>query len=806
MHGRTALHIAVLSGQASLVRARLEDGDLDAQDDAGWTALHHAAEKGEVSIVDLLLEAGARTDVRGHQRFTPLHVAATNGHTRTVRLLLEAGARTNVLDHQRFTPLHVAATKGHTSIVRLLLEAGARSDLLEENGVSPLDCAAYSDRGDTVRLLLRPPPPIAPPPIARCYSAARSAADLDSEEAFAVVMEELRERGALGECQGARELVLRVAESERALAVDMLYRSWPEAVHLELDERRSTALIVAARLGHLETVQKLVEVGANKDARDADGKTPFRHADCEGHGDVRRWLLGAGIDCWDAAWWVVEVAGPGEVFSELLDELGRRGVLRDCPAGRHVARLVAGDREESNTRELLDRWPEAVTLELDEEGSTMLHIAAGRGHDGQVRTLLGRGADLLQQDRMTWTALHHATRAGSRAFVPPLCVAARYGHREAVERLVDLGADKNAGPVDREERLHYAAEQSRHTPLQLAAEGGDLATVAWLLRDGADCWDAASWAAAHGRDQEFSDFIQEIERRGELQDCPKGRDVLCGVAEGGSAAVTSVLLSHWPEAVDLTLDIDNSTLLHINAARGHVDAARRLLEAGARHDVQAYSGRTPLYHAAQRGHGDTVRMLLEAGAQRDVPGNDGWTPLHLAAQGGHVDTARLLLKYGAQCDAQTNNGWIPLHLAAWRGHVDTARLLLEYGAQRDARPYSSAPGQARVSVIDVLWEHTERTLARSAELLRRLSERAGYTEVGREALGELVRLLRLWEGRGERRPPLGEAAHRGDLEAVRRLVELGADRDALDAEGRTPAQLAAKEGHTEVAEWLGGNN
>ncbi|XP_026292639.1 ankyrin-1-like [Frankliniella occidentalis] len=228
------------------------------------------------------------------------------------------------------------------------------------------------------------------------------------------------------------------------------------------------------------------------------------------------------------------------------------------------------------------------------------------------------------------------------------------------------------------------------------------------------------------------------------------------------------------------------TPLHLGALQGHVEIVSLLLRAGAQCDVRDVKGWTPLHFAAANGHVHIARMLLQASAQRDVLDGHGRTPLHRAADRGRAGTARLLLKAGAKRDVQDEDGRAPLHFAAERGHEDVARLLLEAGAQcyprdnGDLTPLHLARGK----VIDVLWEHTVGASVSSAEL---------------------VRLLQLWEGRGERRPPLGEAARRGDLEAVKRLVELGADRDARDAEGRTPAQLAADGGHTQVAEWLGSN-
>lgn len=62
----------------------------------------------------------------------------------------------------------------------------------------------------------------------------------------------------------------------------------------------------------------------------------------------------------------------------------------------------------------------------DENGTTCLMIAAGKGLTQFVRELLSHGADVNAQDLDNWTALLCATKSG---------------HLEIVEILVESGAD-----------------------------------------------------------------------------------------------------------------------------------------------------------------------------------------------------------------------------------------------------------------------------------------------------------------------------------------------------------------------------
>ena len=53
-------------------------------------------------------------------------------------------------------------------------------------------------------------------------------------------------------------------------------------------------------------------------------------------------------------------------------------------------------------------------------------------------------------------------------------------------------------------------------------------------------------------------------------------------------------------------------------------------------------GRTPLFIASEKGHVDAARLLLDNGAEVDRARNDGWTPLRIAKSEGHSAVVALL--------------------------------------------------------------------------------------------------------------------------------------------------------------------
>jgi ankyrin repeat protein len=192
-----------------------------------------------------------------------------------------------------------------------------------------------------------------------------------------------------------------------------------------------------------------------------------------------------------------------------------------------------------------------------------------------------------------------------------------------------------------------------------------------------------------------------------------------------------------------------------------------------------YLGSTPLHFASHRGLTEIVEALLAAGADvHALEEVSQSTPLHWAAEGGHLAIVELLLARGAS--REVRDDWHRLTPLGWATVVDwapqyredrlgTVKRLLAEGAALDA--------------------FTAIALGRSSEF-RAIAARDGTALEHR--LGYVA-----WE-----MTPLHVAAATNQADAVRQLLELGADPLARTSTGLTPLAVARQRRHEAAAALL----
>ena len=151
----TPLSIGCQLGRAESVERLLAGGaDVNAILPGGVTLLMTASRTGNAEVVRHLLESKARTNAIERRGQTALMWAAAEGHAEVVDLLIEAGADLNVSTSKGFSAIMFAARQGHIDAVKRLLAAGvdvntamlpkSKGNRTPRNGTSALQLAVES--------------------------------------------------------------------------------------------------------------------------------------------------------------------------------------------------------------------------------------------------------------------------------------------------------------------------------------------------------------------------------------------------------------------------------------------------------------------------------------------------------------------------------------------------------------------------------------------------------------------------------------------------------------------------------------
>ena len=311
-----------MKGDRDAVRALLKQGaDVSAAKGDGMTALHFAAERGDAAMTEMLVYAGANVGAVtriGH--YTPLHIASRSGNAAVVQALLEAGAGVDArTTTSGVTPLQLAASAGNAEIVTLLLDHGADADAKEsEWGQTPLMFAAAENRVAAIHALLDygadPSVQTRSIDIAHQSQLDRAAGNLQKKVLEAAVPKghEPTPRQVQAAIEASRELFAsgKIPPPEPAPAGGRGGRGGnpddanaansfnPEEINPPVSSKGGmTALLHAARQGHLEAVRALLDGGAPIDqVGSGDATTPLLMSVINGEFDLAMFLIERGAD------------------------------------------------------------------------------------------------------------------------------------------------------------------------------------------------------------------------------------------------------------------------------------------------------------------------------------------------------------------------------------------------------------------------------------------------------------------------------------------------------------------------------
>ncbi|WP_241654124.1 ankyrin repeat domain-containing protein [Wolbachia endosymbiont of Laodelphax striatellus] len=321
---------------------------------------------------------------------------------------------------------------------------------------------------------------------------------------------------------------------------------------------------------------------------------------------------------------------------------------------------------------------------------TALYEAARNGHKEVVRFLMNNGADIRKNGALKLTPLHIAVANVDRAMVnciikndkninknieivdvlgwTPLYWAAASNNISILEVLLQTILRCRAS-VDIEDKL------IGRSPLHIAATNGNVEAVELLINYGAevnykDAWGWTPFNCAAEKDN--IEVMNCLIAHGANIETNDPQKILLSIHPYNylEAVNTIIKLEIWKDVMKL-IEIDN--LLY--AARfGNIQMLYNLLALGVNVNAHNSLRSTALIEAAKYNHSEVVEILISRGADVNAQDDLGASPLSYAVARRHWIVVMILLCYGANLSLPDNCHETVRNLAERQG---ISNLLME---------------------------------------------------------------------------------------------------------------------------------
>lgn len=443
----SALHILAFFGIMSKTKRLLEQGaPIDANDNSlKITPLHCAVCQGNDEMVEFLLNSGVDGNVASRDGSTALHVATQHGQRRAMKLLLSQPVNAQIANHKGMrslqlavgtaaneatvpllvkhragmnnrnlvtgdTALHLAVEWRRPRIILFLLEKGAALNMNNEDGLTPLQLAAKIDNCEAISLLLQQGTQVE----ARSLLGL-TALQIAAQKKHWIAFDLLVIGGAdINAWTKNGETLLHEQARESFSSISIAAKLLDHGANIEARSSQGyTALQCAAISGNKTMFMFLLSQGAKVDVLTAKGEcllhiTPPLNSDCL---DILKIPLKCGLSpnivSSQGLMPLHQIAYTGtgaldlkhdktQEYIELLLSYGADiSAYTVCPIAETPLHLA--------TRANIPR-PSLVSLlvglganinAMTNEGKTPLHLAGERGREAIFRILLGAGADLF---------------------------------------------------------------------------------------------------------------------------------------------------------------------------------------------------------------------------------------------------------------------------------------------------------------------------------------------------------------------------------------------------------------------------
>ena len=594
-----------------------------------------------------------------------MHAFLNGGRLDNIKMLMQNGADIQASSSDGSTVLHFASRNSNQEVVEFLLKLNEISVNATDNlNQTPLMHACYDGgRLDNIKMLMQ------------------NGADIQASNSNGLTVIHFASRNSNQE------------------VVEFLLKSNKISVNAADNLNKTPLMYACYDGGRLDNIKRLIQNGADIQARDSNGSTVLHFASALSNQEVVEFLLNLNeisvnaINHFSQTPLIYACYDGGRLDNIKMLRQNGADIQASISNGSTVLHFASCDSNQEVVEFLLKSNEISVNATNNLNQTPLMHACYDGGRLDNIKMLIQNGADIQASNSNGLTVIHFASRNSNQ---------------EVVEFL--LKSDKISV---------NAADNLNRTPLMYACcDGGRLDNIKILIQNGADIYardnngSTVLHCASASSNQEVVEFLLKLNKisvnatnhfnqtplmhacvDGDRLDKIKmllknganiqardyyGSTVLHIASRNSKQEVVEFLLKLNEISVNATDNLNITPLMDACSNSGHLDNIKMLIQNGA--DIQASSsiGSTVLHFASALSNQEVIEFLLKSNEiSVNATDNFNQTPLMYACyDGGRLDNIKMLIQNGADTQASCSNGSTVLHFASRNSNQEVVEFLL----------------------------------------------------------------------------------------------------------------------------------